>query len=92
MLLHLLFSMALQLCFGLVTGLLRWLRYISTFRCIFEICVEHVHVIVSCDCVQGAIVTMTKALAKDLVKKKGVRVNAVAPGGPASCKHRLFAD
>ena len=44
---------------------------------------ELVHVIASCDCVQGAIVTMTKALAKDLVKKKGVRVNAVAPGGAA---------
>ena len=27
-------------------------------------------------CVQGAIVTMTKALAKDLIKKKGIRVNA----------------
>jgi len=26
--------------------------------------------------VQGAIVTMTKALAKDLIKKKGIRVNA----------------
>ncbi len=30
--------------------------------------------------VQGAIVTMTKALAKDLVQKNGIRVNAVAPG------------
>lgn len=28
----------------------------------------------------GAIVTMTKALAKDLISKKGIRVNAVAPG------------
>ena len=27
-------------------------------------------------CVQGAIVTMTKALAKDLIQKKGIRVNA----------------
>ena len=26
--------------------------------------------------VQGAIVTMTKALAKDLIQKKGIRVNA----------------
>lgn len=25
---------------------------------------------------QGAIVTMTKALAKDLIQKKGIRVNA----------------
>jgi len=31
-------------------------------------------------CTKGAIVTMTKALAKDLIKKKGIRVNAVAPG------------
>ena len=29
---------------------------------------------------QGAIVTMTKALAKDLISKRGIRVNAVAPG------------
>ncbi len=29
---------------------------------------------------QGAIVTMTKALATDLISKKGIRVNAVAPG------------
>jgi NAD(P)-dependent dehydrogenase (short-subunit alcohol dehydrogenase family) len=29
---------------------------------------------------QGAIVTMTKALAKDMVQKHGIRVNAVAPG------------
>ena len=29
---------------------------------------------------QGAIVTLTKALAKDLISKKGIRVNAVAPG------------
>ncbi len=27
-------------------------------------------------CMQGAIVTMTKALAKDLIQKKGIRVNA----------------
>ena len=53
---------------------------------------ENVYVIASCDCVQGAIVTMTKALAKDLVKKKGVRVNAVAPGGRPSREHRQFAD
>ncbi|EIE24937.1 oxidoreductase YhxC [Coccomyxa subellipsoidea C-169] len=31
-------------------------------------------------CTKGAIVTMTKALAKDLISKKGIRVNAVAPG------------
>ena len=29
---------------------------------------------------QGAIVTMTKCLAKELVKSRGIRVNAVAPG------------
>ena len=29
---------------------------------------------------QGAIVTMTKCLAKELVKTRGIRVNAVAPG------------
>ena len=34
----------------------------------------------SCGLLQGAIVTMTKALAKDLIAKKGIRVNAVAPG------------
>ncbi|BDA49372.1 Uncharacterized oxidoreductase YghA [Coccomyxa sp. Obi] len=31
-------------------------------------------------CTKGAIVTMTKALATDLISKKGIRVNAVAPG------------
>ena len=31
-------------------------------------------------CTKGAIVTMTKALAQDLISKKGIRVNGVAPG------------
>ncbi|KAK9919175.1 hypothetical protein WJX75_009866 [Coccomyxa subellipsoidea] len=31
-------------------------------------------------CTKGAIVTLTKALAKDLISKKGIRVNAIAPG------------
>ena len=83
--------MASQLCLALVIGVLGWLLRKHP-RYICEICVELVHVIASCDCVQGAIVTMTKALAKDLVKKKGVRVNAVAPGGPPSCEHRQFAE
>ena len=31
-------------------------------------------------CTKGAIVTMTKALAQQLISKKGIRVNGVAPG------------